>query len=116
MNNINVIFFVLIDFKLHFTACKTTNETSTFGYYGNQLFKVPAQNQECVFPFKYKGKEYTSCTTNYVCTNCFWCGTEYYVTFGDGWGMCTESCLREKGMSRIYYKFFLTLFWLLFYT
>ena len=87
------------------TVCRTTNQTSTFGYYESQIFNVPDQEQECVFPFMYKGIEYTSCTTKDACTNCFWCGTRYSVTFDAGWGMCTELCLINQGMFCIYLRF-----------
>ena len=63
------------------------------GYY----YEVPDQNKICVFPFNYNGKEYTKCTNDYLCSHCYWCGTEDIVGHRTGWGMCLESCFKERG-------------------
>ena len=43
---------------------------------------------DCVFPFTYKGKEYTRCTDD-DSTSGFWCSTVSTYTSGSGsWGMC----------------------------
>ena len=75
--------------------CKTTNATKTYASNGTTL-NVPDQNQNCVFPFKYKGEVYTACITKDTCPDCFWCGTEYIVTESKGWGLCNEICIMDN--------------------
>ena len=53
---------------------------------------IPDHNKPCVFPFEYNGKVYTSCTQDSFEPH-FWCGTQYNVTNGAGWGLCSDSCL-----------------------
>ena len=70
----------------------TTNETHT-----SHKQPVPDQNKSCVFPFNYEGEDYNRCT-NYDCPDCFWCGTEYNVTYETGWGLCAQDCMKYDGM------------------
>ena len=59
----------------------------------------PELNKPCVFPFRYRGKEYNECTTE-AYGNIFWCGTTYHVTFSEStWGNCSSSCLVAPGNS-----------------
>lgn len=73
----------------------TTAETSRNGN------TVPDPNKKCVLPFVYDGKEFTKCT-NYDwvdssdCSGCFWCGTQYQVTWDSGWGMCNDKCETQE--------------------
>ena len=54
----------------------------------------PVQNQPCVFPFIYKGENFSSCTEKkfeYVP----WCATETDTEgkfIDDKWGYCEEGC------------------------
>ena len=60
------------------TACRTKN------------------NEPCVFPFEYLGKEYNECTTvGYE--GIYWCGTTFTVTNRTGWGLCSMACLSAPG-------------------
>jgi len=51
--------------------------------------------QRCVFPFKYKGKTYDSCTDVGTSVHMYWCATKVGLddSYIDGeWGACTASC------------------------
>ena len=57
--------------------------------------------RECVFPFRYHGKLYQTCT-NYAwnVSNALWCGTTYEVTDHSAtYGACSSSCQPKQGMS-----------------
>ena len=83
---------------IFYLGCKTTNATEQI--LPGTWITIPAQNTECVFPFRYDGKEYTQCTdAGWNCPNCFWCGTQFDVTTNSGWGMCEENCLKVLGRS-----------------
>ena len=75
--------------------CKTTYATQTLSS-NDTVLNVPSQNKNCIFPFTYKGEEYTACTTKDTCLECFWCGTDYIVTNSKGWGMCNETCKMDN--------------------
>ena len=54
----------------------------------------------CVFPFQYKGKEYSECTSEGY-NNTYWCGTTYSVTGSSKtWGMCSGPCKLIAGKKR----------------
>ena len=54
----------------------------------------------CVFPFQYKEKEYSECTSEGY-NNTYWCGTTYSVTASSKtWGMCTGPCKLIAGKKR----------------
>ena len=86
-------------YLFNFIVCATTDAktTSNNGY----EYAVPDPNKECVFPFEYKGLEYTKCTNNSACPTCFWCGTQYGVTDTAGWGLCNTIC--PKGVGMLFY-------------
>ena len=56
----------------------------------------PNREKPCQFPFKYKGKEYSTCTKKDWSS--FWCATELKL---DGsyrkFGYCNENCPKECG-------------------
>ena len=84
----NVYFFI--------SDCKTTNATEIKWQNGTSIL-IPDKNKDCVFPFKFLGKEYSKCTLDMACPGCFWCGTEYNVTDHTGWGICNKLCPKEEG-------------------
>ena len=47
----------------------------------------PESDKPCVFPFKYRGKEYNECTTE-GWGNVYWCGTAPTAQENAGWGLC----------------------------
>ena len=53
------------------------------------------ESKDCIFPFKFKGKTYASCTKDHTTNNKAWCATEVDSTGTviDGkWGDCDSSC------------------------
>jgi len=58
----------------------------------DDLDKKEDGNPSCVFPFTYKGKTYTRCTTDDASTLKPWCsyGSQYREGHEDGWGYCEE--------------------------
>ena len=67
------------------SSCRTMTSSSNTN---------PDPNKACVFPFTYRGNEYTQCTSLNN-GGVFWCATEVssggaYIT--DKWGVCTEEC------------------------
>ena len=80
-------------------VCRTKDDRNT------TTNKPPNPNQPCVFPFRWRGKEYFKCTKKDH--DRFWCGTTYDVTNIDvsqnhwaphGWGHCNEmdSCPKQE--------------------
>ena len=71
------------------------------------LFSVcmTTKSKECKFPFKYKGKTYSSCTTKGSKLGKAWCSTSTNDdgTYNGKWGYCDiEKCSKEnKGESFI---------------
>ena len=53
----------------------------------NSKLMNPEPDKQCVFPFKYRGKEYDKCTTE-GWGNVYWCGITYSVQENSGWGLC----------------------------
>ena len=58
----------------------------------------PSSNSWCVFPFKYKGKEYTSCTYDDAVDGRPWCSIKddtsdnHMNSLSDQWGHCNAAC------------------------
>ena len=80
-----------------YAVCKTTATSSIVlnGYRLKLKQKVPDQDKECVFPFRYNEEIYSKCTSKgwpYSCPTCSWCGTTYNVTDKTGWGLCNGNC------------------------
>ena len=53
------------------------------------------ESKDCIFPFKFKGKTYASCTKDHTTNNKVWCATKVdsIGTVIDGkWGDCDSSC------------------------
>ena len=53
--------------------------------------------KKCVFPFKFKGREYTECTWDWAFVDRArndraWCGTRGEAGWSNGWGDCGEGC------------------------
>ena len=60
----------------------------------------PQQNSPCIFPFKYKGKDYEACT-DFEHTQ-YWCSTKVDTNGNhiDGqWGDCGVLCPNVEGKS-----------------
>jgi len=74
--------------------CKTSNATH-MAILGGFKIKVLDRNKKCVFPFRYKKKVYHTCTNDKACSTCYWCGTQFNVSFSSGWGMCNNDCPKE---------------------
>ena len=58
-------------------------------------FQPGVEQIDCVFPFKFKGKTYASCTKDNTVSGNAWCATEVDSTgtVVDGkWGECDSSC------------------------
>ena len=64
---------------------------------GGFKVKVLERNKKCIFPFRYKKKVYHTCTNDKACSTCYWCGTQFNVSFSSGWGMCNSDCPKDKG-------------------
>ena len=61
-------------------VCSTAEAPAGVGYWGG------SPNTDCKFPFTYKGKEYSGCTSNNN-DGMYWCDTV------DGnWGNCRDDC------------------------
>ena len=68
------------NYNSHHTAvCKTTN------------------GDACVFPFEYKGTNYSACTDVDYPKNSFWCATERIHTNDKKWGLCSSTCTGVSG-------------------
>ena len=78
-----------------FLVCKTTNQKATNSDENGDIYVVPDQNKECVFPFTFEGETFNKCT-NFGCPECFWCGTQYDVSDNIGWGICNEACPTQE--------------------
>ena len=85
--------------------CKSKNQTETHFADFERIFADvcltlsshgPNREKPCQFPFKYKGKEYSTCTKKDWSS--FWCATELKL---DGsyrkFGYCNENCPKECG-------------------
>jgi len=79
------------------SECTTSNVTHFTVLRGfNITINSLASNRKCIFPFKYKEKLYHNCTNDYACQSCYWCGTQFNVSFYSGWGLCNKSCPMES--------------------
>ena len=56
-------------------------------------------SKPCIFPFRYNGKSYDSCTTDDDPDNEFWCAIEVKAN-GDiqrgEWGYCEDECFNIR--------------------
>ena len=53
------------------------------------------ETKDCIFPFKFKGKTYASCTKDHTVNGKAWCATEVDSTgtvIEQKWGDCDSSC------------------------
>ena len=61
----------------------------------------PSPNSWCVFPFKYKEKEYSSCTYDDAVDGRPWCSVkiddlgDHATGVSDQWGHCNAACSVE---------------------
>ena len=91
-------------YNLLFLECKTSN-TTHMAILGGFKVKVLERDKKCVFPFRYKKKVYHTCTNDKACSSCYWCGTQFNVSFSSGWGMCNSDCPIDKGRCITFYIF-----------
>ena len=57
------------------------------------------ENKPCIFPFKYKGKFYASCTKADTTNGKAWCATEVDdsgTVIDQKWGDCNDDCFTSK--------------------
>ena len=58
------------------------------------------QGQDCVFPFTYRGRSYSSCTTAESVNGAAWCATEVDsagAVVHSKWQDCKPECPRNDG-------------------
>jgi hypothetical protein len=58
--------------------------------------------QECVFPFRFRGRTYSSCTNNFDPDGKFWCSTRVDrngVHIRGNWGYCGRSCKESRSLN-----------------
>jgi len=84
------------------TAAKLTDEEDTDVEAFNLTSPCGTEDgKQCIFPFYYSGKTYTSCTAHYSSSNKAWCATKTTL-YGDSgrnqlysrgsWGHCNSDC------------------------
>jgi len=57
------------------------------------------ENKQCIFPFKYKGKFYASCTKADTTNGKAWCATEVDdsgTVIDQKWGDCNDDCFTNE--------------------
>ena len=65
----------------------------------NSCFTI---GQECVFPFRFRGRTYSSCTNNFDPDGKFWCSTRVDrngVHIRGNWGYCEQSCRLSRSLN-----------------
>ena len=68
-----------------------------------EMINITGTRMKCIFPFQFRGKIYSNCTNDYACPDCFWCGTQFNVSYQTGWGVCDEKCPIEYGKNVFIY-------------
>merc|ERR1711976_559697 len=84
-------------------CAKDLNCLRTCGCFTEVRTKNGVESKDCIFPFKFKGKTYASCTKDHTTNNKAWCATEVDSTgtvIEGKWGDCDASCF--EGDSKEY--------------
>ena len=81
-------------------CAKDLNCLRTCGCFTNVHTQNGVERKDCIFPFKFKGKIYASCTKDHFASGKAWCATEVDSTgtVVDGkWGECDSRCNDPTG-------------------
>ena len=66
------------------------------------------ESKDCVFPFKFKGKTYASCTKDHTTNDKAWCATEVDSSgnvVDSKWGDCDADCFSSKFLTKGFESF-----------